>query len=100
LQSRAKDRVQDLRRGESASGRIERLILALIEDKRGRKNGYAAEALAVAAYQPGIESKRPSTKAERVAVARAMRSLAHKYHDRIVLKGGDGCPLWLERRQH
>jgi hypothetical protein len=28
-----------------------------------------------------------------------MRSLAHKYHDRIVLKGGDGRPLWLERRQ-
>jgi hypothetical protein len=79
-------------------GRIERAILALIEDKRARKNGYAAEALAVAAYQPGTKSKRPPTKAERVAVARAMRSLAHKYHDRIVLKGGDDRPLWLERR--
>ena len=81
-------------------GRIERIILALIEDKRGRKNGYAAEALAIAAYQPELESKRPPTKAERVAVARAMRSLTHKYHDRIVLKGGDGRPLWLERRQY
>ena len=80
-------------------GRIERMILALIEDERAGKNGYAAEALAVAAYQPGIGSKRPPTKAERVAVARAMRSLAHKYHDRIVLNGGDGRPLWLERRQ-
>jgi hypothetical protein len=81
-------------------GRIERAILALIDDKRARKNGYAAEALAVAAYQPGIKSKRPSTKAERVAVARAMRSVAHKYHDRIVLKGGGDRPLWLERRQY
>ena len=80
-------------------GRIERTILSQIEDTRAGKNGYAAEALAVAAYQPGIGSKRPPTKAERVAVARAMRSLAHKYHDRIVLKGGDGRPLWLERRQ-
>jgi hypothetical protein len=78
-------------------GRIERTILALIDDKRAGKNGYAAEALAVAVYQSRIRSKRPSTKAERVAVARAMRSLAHKYHDRIVLKGGDGRPLWLER---
>jgi hypothetical protein len=80
-------------------GRIERTILSQIEDTRAGKNGYAAEALAVAAYQPGIGSKRSPTKAERVAVARAMRSLAHKYHDRIVLKGGDGRPLWLERRQ-
>jgi hypothetical protein len=78
-------------------GRIERAILALIEDKRAGKNCYPEEALAVAAYQPGRGSKRPSTKAERVAVARAMRSLAHKYHDRIVLKGGEGRPLWLER---
>jgi len=29
-----------------------------------------------------------------------MRSLTHKYHDRIVLKGGDGRPLWLKRRQY
>jgi hypothetical protein len=77
-------------------GRIERAILALVEDKRAGKNGYAAETLAVATYQPGIKSNRPPTKAERVAVARAMRSLAHKYHDRIVLKGGDDRPLWLE----
>ena len=28
-----------------------------------------------------------------------MHSLAHKYHDRIVLKGGEGRPLWLERRE-
>jgi hypothetical protein len=80
-------------------GRIERTILSQIEDTRAGKNGYAAEALAVAAYQRGKGPKRPPTKAERVAVARAMRSLAHKYHDRIVLKGGDGRPLWLERRQ-
>jgi hypothetical protein len=79
-------------------GRIERAILSLIEDTRAAKNSYTAEALAVAAYQPGTGSKRPPTKAERVAVARAMRSLAHKYHDRIALKGGEGHPLWLERR--
>jgi hypothetical protein len=81
-------------------GRIERTILALIENKRTGKKGFAAEALAVAAYQPGIGSKRLPTPAERVAVARAMRSLSHKYHDRIVLKGGEGRPLWLERRQY
>jgi hypothetical protein len=80
-------------------GRVERTILALIENKRAGKNGYAAEALAVAVYQSGIGSKRPPTPGERVAVARAMRSLAHKYHDRIVLKGGEGRPLWLERRE-
>ena len=78
-------------------GRIERVIISLIEDTRAGKNGYAAEALAVAACQPGTGPKRPSTQAERMAVARAMRSLAHKYHDRIVLKGGEGHPLWLER---
>jgi hypothetical protein len=43
-------------------GRIERMILALIEDKRAGKNGYAAEALAVAVYQSGIGSKRPPTR--------------------------------------
>jgi hypothetical protein len=80
-------------------GRIERAILALIEDKHARKNGYAVEILAVAVYQPGIRPKRAPTQAERVAVARAMRSLAHKYHDRIVLKGGEGRRLWLERRE-
>jgi hypothetical protein len=80
-------------------GRIERAILALIEDKDAGKNGYAAEALAVAVYQPRKGPKRLPFEGERVAVARAMRSLAHKYRDRIVLKGGDGCPLWLERRE-
>jgi hypothetical protein len=80
-------------------GRIERAILALIENKDTGKNGYAAETLAVAVYQPRIGLKRPPTQAELVAVARAMRSLAHKYHDRIVLKGGAGRPLWVERRE-
>jgi hypothetical protein len=28
-----------------------------------------------------------------------MHSLAHKYPDRIVLKGGERRPLWLERRE-
>ena len=42
-------------------GRIERVIISLIEDTRAGKNGYAAEALAVAAYQPGTGPKRPST---------------------------------------
>jgi hypothetical protein len=79
-------------------GRIERAILALIEEKDAGKNGYAAENLAVAVYQRRKGQKRAPTEAERVAVARAMRSLAHKYHDRIVLKGGEGRPLWLERR--
>jgi ribosomal protein L20 len=80
-------------------GRIERAILALIADNDAGKSGYAVEALAVAVYQPRKGPKRLPTQAERVAVARAMRSLAHKYHDRIVLKGGDGRPLWLERRE-
>jgi uncharacterized protein (DUF2252 family) len=79
-------------------GRIERTILALVDNKRAGKSVYTAEALTVAAYQPG-PSKRPPREAERIAVTRAMRSLAHKYHDRIVLKGGEGRPLWLERRQ-
>jgi hypothetical protein len=76
-------------------GRIERTILALIETG----GGFAAEALAVAAYQSRTGLKRLPTKAERAAVARAIRSLAHKYPDRIVLKGGEGRPLWLERRR-
>jgi hypothetical protein len=80
-------------------GRIERTILALIEDKWVRRNSFAAEALAVAAYQSRTGLKRLPTKAERVAVARAIRSLAHKYPDRIVLKGGEGRPLWLEWRR-
>jgi len=80
-------------------GRIERAILALIADNDAGKSGYAVEALAVAVYQPRQKPKRQPTQAERVAVARAMRSLAHKYHDRIVLKGGAGRPLWLERRE-
>ena len=80
-------------------GRIERAILTLIEDKHAGKNGHAVEALAVGVYQPRKEPKRLPTQAERVAVARAMRSLAHKYPDRIVLKGGEGHPLWLERRE-
>jgi len=76
-------------------GRIERAILALIEDKDA--DSYPAEGLAVAVYQARKGPKRPPTKAERVAVVRAMRSLAHKYRDRIVLKGGGSRPLWLER---
>jgi hypothetical protein len=80
-------------------GRIERAILALIEDNDAGKSGYAAEALAVAVYQPGKGPRRLPTEAERAAVARAMRSLAHKYPERIVLRGGDGRPLWLERRE-
>jgi hypothetical protein len=80
-------------------GRIERTILTLVEDKRVRRNGFAAETLAVAAYQSRTELKRLPTKAERVAVARAIRSLADKYPDRIVLKGGEGRPPWLERRR-
>jgi hypothetical protein len=80
-------------------GRIERAFRALIEDNDAGKNGHAAEALAVAVYQPRKGPKRLPTEAERVAVARAMRSLAHKYPDRIVLKGGEGRPLWLEQRE-
>ena len=79
-------------------GRIERTILALIEDKGAAKNVYTAETLAVAVYQPTKGAQRMPTQAERVAIARAMRSLAHKYPDRIMLKGGEGRPLWLERR--
>jgi hypothetical protein len=69
-------------------GRIERTILALIEDRDAGKNGHAAENLAVAVYQPGKGQKRAPTQAERVAVARAMRSLAYKYHARG--KAGSG----------
>ena len=57
------------------------------------------EALAAAVYQPRKGPKRLPFQAERVAVARAMHSLAHKYPDRIVLKGGERRPLWLERRE-
>jgi hypothetical protein len=28
-----------------------------------------------------------------------MQSLARKFPDRFVLKGGEGRPLWLERRK-
>ena len=77
-------------------GRIERAILALIEDKDAGKGIYPAETLAVAIYQPTKRPKRLSTKAERAAVARAMRSLAHKYPNRIMLRGGEDRPLWLE----
>jgi hypothetical protein len=76
-------------------GRIERAILALIDGEDAK--GYAAESLAVAVYQTRKKPKRLSTKAERVAVIRAMRSLAHKYSDRMVLKGGGSRPLWLEQ---
>jgi hypothetical protein len=76
-------------------GRIERAILALIDDKDAK--GYPAESLAVAVYQPRKWPKRLPNKAERVAIVRAMRSLAHKYPDRMVLKGGGSRPLWLER---
>ena len=57
------------------------------------------EALAAGVYQPRKGPKRLPFQAERVAVARAMHSLAHKYPDRIVLKGGERRPLWLERRE-
>jgi hypothetical protein len=72
-------------------GRIERAILALIENRDA--DSYAAEGLAVAVYQARKGPQRPPTKTERVAVVRAMRSLAHKYRDRIVLKGGGCRPL-------
>jgi hypothetical protein len=49
-----RDRNRPARRSNVVSrglGRIERAILALIEDKDAGKNGYAAENLAVAVYQ-------------------------------------------------
>jgi hypothetical protein len=73
-------------------GRIERAILALIDDKDAKD--YPAESLAVAVYQPRKAQRLP-TKAERVAIVRAMRSLAPKYPGRTVLKGGGSCPRWL-----
>jgi hypothetical protein len=57
-----------------------------------------AQTLAVEVYQPE-EPRRLPTQAERVAVLRAMRSLARKFLKRLVLTGGKGSePLWLERR--
>jgi hypothetical protein len=79
-------------------GRIERAILELVEGGDACEDRYAATDFALAIYQ----QERPirlSTQAERVAVLRAMRSLARKYPSKIALTGGKGAkPLRLERR--
>jgi hypothetical protein len=79
-------------------GRIERAILELIEDGDVCEDRYATRDLALAIYQPERPTRLP-TQAERVAVLRAMRSLARKYPSKLELTGGKGAkPLWLERR--
>jgi len=79
-------------------GRIERAILELIEGEAACKERYAASDLALSIYQPKNRRRR-ATQAEHVAALRAMHSLARKFPDRFVLKGGKGRPLWLERRE-
>src|SRR5215813_15198117 len=77
-------------------GRIERAIVALIEDPGNQYDQrWAASDLAVAIYRP---EDRPPTRAERVAVLRAMHSLAQKYPHKVALTGGKGREdLWLYR---
>jgi hypothetical protein len=77
-------------------GRVERAILAVVEDACEER--YAAETLALEIYQPEKPRRRP-TQAERVAVFRAMHSLARKFPKKFVLNGGKGSePLRLGRR--
>jgi hypothetical protein len=77
-------------------GRIEQAILGVIEGEAACKERYAARDLALSIYQPKIPRRR-ATQTEHVAALRAMRSLARKFPDRFVLKGGEGRRLWLER---
>jgi hypothetical protein len=79
-------------------GRIERAILDVFEDDEGDYTvvlGFddytCAESLVDHIYA-GEES----TRAQVVAVLRAMHSLARKYPDRLALAGGKGRePLWI-----
>jgi hypothetical protein len=79
-------------------GRIERAILELIEGAAACQERYTASDLALTIYQPKSRRRR-ATQAEHVAALRAMQSLARKFPDRFLLKGGKGRPLWLERRE-
>jgi len=79
-------------------GRIERAILEVIEGEAACQERYAASDLALSIYQPKSPRRR-ATQTEHVAALRAMQSLARKFPDRFVLKGGEGRPLWLERRK-
>ena len=79
-------------------GRIERAILEVIEGAAACKERYAASDLAHSIDQPKSPTRR-ATQAEHVAALRAMRSLARKFPDRFVLKGGEGRRLWLERSE-
>ena len=80
-------------------GRIERAIIAFVDDEDWYEDAYAAESLAIALYHPKLplDDWWP-TRAQRLSVLRAMHSLVCKYPDRFVLTGGKGRePLWLCR---
>src|SRR5262249_834280 len=68
---------------------IERAILDLIETDERIEDFWECEALANEIYGS-------ATRAQRVAVLRAMHTLARKYPDKVALAGGKGSePLWL-----
>jgi hypothetical protein len=78
-------------------GHIERAIITFFDDTEWCAERWTAESLAIDVYR--TKEKRP-TRAQRVAVLRAMHSLARKYPDRFVLTGGKGRgPLWLGRKR-
>jgi hypothetical protein len=73
----------------SGLGRIERAILDLIEADERIEDFWECEALANEIYGS-------ATHAQRVAVLRAMHTLARKYPDKVALAGGKGSePLWI-----
>jgi hypothetical protein len=63
-------------------GQIEQEILALIEDE-GEERPYSAEELATAIYRPNAGDDDRCTRAQKVAVIRAMHSLLRKLPDRV-----------------
>jgi hypothetical protein len=74
-------------------GQIEQEILALIEDE-GEERPYSAAELAAAIYRPNAGDDGCCTRAQRVAVIRAMHSLLRKHPDKVALTGGKGrAPL-------
>jgi hypothetical protein len=77
-------------------GQIEQEILALIEDE-GEERPYSAEELATAIYRPNAGDDDRCTRAQKVAVIRAMHSLLRKLPDRVELTGGKGrAPLCIQ----
>ena len=71
-------------------GRIERAILALIEDNDAGKNGHAEEACGRRSLSTGKRVQAATYKGRTCCGARAIHSLAHKYPDPHCAEGRRG----------